>query len=247
MFSDLISIEQPSDDVCLFWFSAPEPYVTSVAAVQRGEHCLVIDSFCGSYYMDPIRQELQKHFSPKRFSLLNTHSHYDHICGNYSFVDCPIYSSSLCKEQILRSWETQLEEDDAVFRGVKQMVLPNILVDEALEILPDLFLLPTPGHTADSICLWDKKNRFLFAGDMVERPVVQLCNRNLNAYRHSIAQLQLLQPQAVFSGHCLDHDPCILQETADYLKALAEQKALSFDDPTAQFTHEANRKLLNLP
>lgn len=241
---DLLSVEQPAEDVCIFWFAGPKPYVTSVAAILRQDCCLVIDSFCGSDYMDWVREELQRRFVPGRFCLLNTHFHWDHIWGNSSFADCPIYSTSLCKQFSQIHWRRQIEENGQYFRGKPGHAFPTCLIDEAVEILPQLFAFPSPGHTADSLSVWDAKNCFLFAGDCVELPVVQLCQPDLAAYRQTIQRFMELQPKAVFSGHCRCCEPSVLTETAAYLSALAEKKNLHFEDETAQQTHKENQYLM---
>ena len=236
----LLAIETPAEDTCVYWFDGPQPYHTSVAAIFRGDCCLIIDTYCGSDYMDAVRQDLERRFAPKHFAVLNTHHHWDHIWGNASFADCCIYGNSLCKMRIFLQWEKQLKENGEFLRGREEMVRPNISVNEPLELLPDIYALPTPGHTTDSLSVWDKRNGFLFAGDLVELPVVQLYERNLEIYQDTLERLSTLPAKAIFSGHCRRSDPAVLQETRAYLDALAKGKNLHFDDPTAQQTHMEN-------
>ena len=33
MLPEVLSIETPAEDVCLYWFDGPRPHVTSVAAI----------------------------------------------------------------------------------------------------------------------------------------------------------------------------------------------------------------------
>lgn len=244
MLPEVLSIETPAEDVCLYWFDGPRPYVTSVAAICRSGGCLVLDTYCGSYYMDWVRQDLEQRFQPEYFCVINSHHHWDHIWGNSSFHDCPIYSTPLCKEHIFQQWTEQMEENAAFFRGKAEMFLPNITVDQPLELLPQVFVFPAPGHTADSLALWDEKNHFLFAGDSVESPVVQLCCCNLNQYRKTIAHFEALSPKAVFSGHSINSNPAILRHVSSYLQALAEKRELYIEDETARHTHWDNEKLL---
>lgn len=240
----LLSVQRPAPDCCLFWFDGPKPYVTSVAAIYRQDCCLVLDSFCGSAYMDWVRAELNRLFSPQRFLLVNSHFHWDHCWGNISFADSPIYSTALCRRRIQEQWEQQLKENASHFCGEQTLCLPTHLITETTELLPQLFAFPSPGHSNDCLSLWDAANGFLFVGDCVERPLVQLCDDNLLKYKNSINQFLSLSARAVFSGHCMDCDPSILLETQQYLAALDNNLPLKFSNPIAQQTHEENRLLL---
>ena len=54
------------------------PYKTYVYALQRDDKVYIIDTFCGSTFMDIIKAD----YPGKDFVVINTHYHFDHIWGN---------------------------------------------------------------------------------------------------------------------------------------------------------------------
>ena len=82
------------------------PYKTYVYALQRDDKVYIIDTFCGSTFMDIIKAD----YPGKDFVVINTHYHFDHIWGNYSFSHCPIYAHQLCKTMIQRHGIRELQE-----------------------------------------------------------------------------------------------------------------------------------------
>src|SRR3954464_1481210 len=76
--------------------------------------------------------------------VINTHLHFDHCGGNHLFTGRPIYVQR-------RELEDAHSEDDYTIREwVEAPGLQYVPVDGALELLPGLRLVPTPGHTPGS-------------------------------------------------------------------------------------------------
>ena len=59
------------------------PYKTYVYALIKDDTVYIIDTFCGSAYMEIIKSD----YPNSSFIVINTHYHFDHIWGNYSFSD----------------------------------------------------------------------------------------------------------------------------------------------------------------
>lgn len=113
--------------------------------------------------------------------VLNSHTHYDHIGGNYQFETVYALDTEYTKSQSLGSTTDAVAEflsegwvwknlpggfDAANYRSqpfaISKIVAGGDTVDlggRSLEIIE------TPGHAPDSICLIDRANRLLFTGD----------------------------------------------------------------------------------
>ena len=64
--------------------------------------------------------------------------------------------------------------------------------------------LATPGHTRDSLCLWDQAERVLFTGDLVlgtGTAVLDDAPGALSDYLASLERLLQLQPRTIYPGH----------------------------------------------
>src|SRR3954468_14728578 len=76
--------------------------------------------------------------------VVNTHLHFDHCGGNHLFTGRPIYVQR-------RELDDARSKDDYTIREwVEAPGLQYVPVDGALEFLPGIRLVPTPGHTPGS-------------------------------------------------------------------------------------------------
>src|SRR6476469_9734200 len=76
--------------------------------------------------------------------IVNTHLHFDHCGGNHLFAGKPIY----VQRQELD--DARSKDDYTIREWVDPPGVRYVPVDGALELLPGLRLVPTPGHTPGS-------------------------------------------------------------------------------------------------
>jgi len=115
-------------------------------------------------------------------TVLNSHTHYDHIGGNYQFETIYAMDTEFTRGRALngRPHEAVAEY---VGEGWIWMPLPEGFIKDEYHTHPfaisriiaegdvidvggrRLEILETPGHAPDSICLIDRENRILFTGD----------------------------------------------------------------------------------
>jgi glyoxylase-like metal-dependent hydrolase (beta-lactamase superfamily II) len=82
--------------------------------------------------------------------------------------------------------------------GVERPVLDGQLVFEAL------VAFETPGHTRDSLCLWDASQGVLFTGDLVLGTGTAVLDDTPGAladYLASLERLRELEPKVIYPGH----------------------------------------------
>ncbi len=217
------------------------PYKTYVFALQKGDRVYIIDTFCGSTFMDIIKAD----FPGKDFVVINTHYHFDHIWGNYSFSHCPIYAHQLCKIMIQRHGIRELQEQKKYFQGTQTLILPNHCFDgKQLQIADGLQLLYTPGHTLDGISVYDQTLNALFVGDTLEKPLIQIEGSYLSEYRQTLEYFLTLPVTHFYAGHTLHLTKPDAIDTLAYINALLANEPMQFNSEEIQHIHTMNQNAI---
>jgi glyoxylase-like metal-dependent hydrolase (beta-lactamase superfamily II) len=153
--------------------------------------------------------------------VLNSHTHFDHIGGNWQFKDILALDTPFTRRNAEGATHDQVR--DAVlperfcgnlppdFRpdsySIRPFHISSIVADgQAIDLgKRPLEVLVTPGHTPDSICLLDRGNRVLFTGDTFYPGPIYLYvpETDVTAYERSIGRLALLVAKldALLTGH----------------------------------------------
>jgi len=161
-------------------------------------------------------------------SVANSHTHNDHVGDNWRFSD--IYGMN-----------TAFTRQDA--QGSSADAQAEIAPDEICGELPAGFdrksyttrpfhithwihggekidlggrvleVIPTPGHTPDSISLWDAASGLLFTGDMYYKGAIYLYRpeTDLDAYEASVKKMAALPARLLLPAHNIPMgDPAVL-------------------------------------
>lgn len=179
-----------------------------------------------------------RQLTDKPIRVLNSHSHFDHIGGNYQFDNILSVSTpfSISKTRGLRNQEILLEvSPEALCQGLPQGVngeehqtrpysISGVIEDgDVLDIGGRLLeVLHVPGHTDDAIALLDRDAGFLWSGDSFYQGPIWLFapETDLASYEASVARMAALAPElkAVFPAHNTPKaDPLLLIELQDKL------------------------------
>jgi glyoxylase-like metal-dependent hydrolase (beta-lactamase superfamily II) len=154
-------------------------------------------------------------------TVLNSHTHFDHIGGNWQFGEVLVPDTPFTRRNVAGASHDQVS--DVVLPERFCGDLPQAFRPEAYSIRPfhpsrfvkdgqtidlggrSLEILLTPGHTPDSLCLFDRGNRLLFTGDTFYPGPIYLYvpETDIAAYEHSIDRLTTLIPQVdvLLTGH----------------------------------------------
>lgn len=149
----------------------------------------------------------------KPVSVLNSHSHYDHVGGNYQFDNIVSVSTafSLERSKGLGKDEIGMEVSPqalckALPAGVTRenhrsrpyTISGTVAEGDIIDLgNRQLEILHIPGHTDDAIALLDEANGLLWTGDsFYEGPIwLYAPETDLAAYRKSLARIASLAPQ----------------------------------------------------
>ena len=155
--------------------------------------------------------------TPLPVTVINSHTHFDHVGGNGEFgdvrnLDSPYSLASARGEvgQLLREYAKETLAEDRVCGALpagvtsRQYAMPTWRIaahvrDGEIIDLGDrrLEVLGTPGHTPDSLSLLDRANGLLFTGDTYYSGEIYLWapETDLAAYSASIDRLTRLEPE----------------------------------------------------
>jgi glyoxylase-like metal-dependent hydrolase (beta-lactamase superfamily II) len=143
--------------------------------------------------------------------VLNSHTHDDHVGGNWQFDDVYAVDTDFTRKNALGSREDAQEEitPDQICGSLPKRFDSKTYATRPWKIKAythdgDRFdlggrtieVISTPGHTPDAITLFDRANGLLFTGDTFYPAPIWLFRpeTDLNAYAASIARLAALAP-----------------------------------------------------
>lgn len=171
----------------------------NIQLIQGDKYNYLIDTGLGSESIDPIRKYFEN--SSKPLIVINTHFHWDHVWGNHCFQKEIMIAHELCYDLIEENWQKMLTERKEYMQGTVEKKLPNLLIQESIYFPEDgIYIFHAPGHTNDSLCVYDEKDKILNAADNVddEDPVLEM---DLSSYEKFRERYQNLEIEACVSGH----------------------------------------------
>lgn len=158
-------------------------------------------------------------------TVLNSHTHFDHVGGNREFRDVrnldepySLANSRGDVSEALAAYASRALDEDHVcgalpagvtsrkYEFPKWHVTAHVRDGERVDLGGrELEVLRTPGHTPDSICLLDRANGLLFTGDTYYSGEIYLWapETSITEYTASIARLAALAPvlRKIFPAH----------------------------------------------
>ena len=141
------------------------------------KRALLFDSGFGIGHIDAVVNGLTK----LPVTVLNSHTHYDHVGGNFAFRDVIAVDSPYTRHHA--EGTPNADVGSMVSPTLTCAPLPAGVSPETFAIRPfpitrtihdgekidlghrELEIILTPGHTPDALCLLDRGNRLLLTGD----------------------------------------------------------------------------------
>jgi glyoxylase-like metal-dependent hydrolase (beta-lactamase superfamily II) len=196
--------ERVADDIYVF---TSDLYVKVTAGVIfTSQGVVVIDTLLFPQETSELVDLVRRKAKNEVCYVINTHSHSDHLYGTYLFGGAEVIGHELCRQALQKHGEEDLDEAKGRIPDLAevQLCLPSVTFNEELILRlgnKTLRLMHTPGATPDSIVVYVKEDKVLFAGDTV-MPVPYIVDGDRLELRESlraISKLSLLDN--IVQGH----------------------------------------------
>ena len=196
--------ERVSENV--YWFQS-EIYAQVTAGVVTGpQWAVVIDTLAMPEETLAMRSFIEEDLAvPVRY-IINTHYHADHSWGSCFFPGATVVSHANCRQLIVQKGSTSLESakhQNPLFKSVK-LIPPQLTFDQGELSMrvgkKNLILIPTPGHSRDSISVLIEEDRVLFAGDAF-MPLPYIVDGDIDEQAASIKKIGKMGLENIVQGH----------------------------------------------
>ena len=162
-----MQIKKISDRNIVFWTKEDADGDVYMGVIFGVKHNFIIDTGIGRGCVDAMLEYIGDDSKP--IVVINTHHDWDHVVGNWVLEGNTIVAHKLCYELMEKNWDMQVKrakEMGRYFAGEVRKCLPNLLFEGSMEFPEDgITLFHTPGHTEDSITVYDAVDKVLHAGD----------------------------------------------------------------------------------
>ncbi len=143
---------------------------------------------------------------PKDIDIItNTHLHGDHCWANESFKE--ISGAKIISHPLQKKFYDITVIQTSKFFGLQPVEFKeDSSLDNNRLITGDVEfeLIPSPGHSPDSICFYCQKEKILICGDVIfnhNTGRVDLPGGNADELKHSIEELSRLEVEYLLPGH----------------------------------------------
>jgi len=195
--------ERVADDIYVF---TSDLYIKVTAGVIfTSQGAVVIDTLLFPHETSELVDLVRRRAKNGALYVINTHSHSDHVYGTYLFNGAEVIAHELCRQALQKRGEEDLYEaqDRVPELAEVQLRLPSITFGKELTLrLGDktLRLMHTPGTTPDSIVVYVREDKVLFAGDTV-MPVPYIVDGDRLELMESLRAVEKLSLDNIVQGH----------------------------------------------
>ena len=195
--------ERVSEDIYVFTSEIYAQVTAGVILTEEG--AVVVDTLPFPSETSEIARFVRDHSSESVRFIVNTHSHADHIFGNYIFSEADIIAHRLCRRAMAKYAEKGLDQAKEQNPELNDVVvrLPNIVFEDEITLRlrgKTIQLIHMPGHTDDSIVALVKEDRVLFSGDVM-MPVPYVVWGDTEQMIDSLKKIRKMNLENIVQGH----------------------------------------------
>ncbi len=196
--------ERIAEDI--FVFTSDMYAQVTAGVILTDEGAIVIDTLPFPQEAAELRAFVQRHSRQGVRYVINTHHHADHIYGNYLFSEAEFLAHERCRKALLHHGQHSLDQAKAQTSALDdvRLLIPDVVFDRGELIVhlgnKSLYMMLTPGHTDDSISIWVKEDKVLFAADTV-MPVPYIVFGDAEAMLGSLQFISGMAVDSIVQGH----------------------------------------------
>jgi hydroxyacylglutathione hydrolase len=188
------------------YFYPEQGLLDSNTYVIKGNPSVIIDPGSAMFLPALIDGLRKDGIDPKDIGIIaNTHLHADHCSANKAFKD--LSGASITLHSIQDKFYEFVFLDSIMAFGLPADEFREgiCLEDNALSLgNAELELMPSPGHSPDCVCFYDRSDKILICGDVIfERNTgrVDLPGGSADELKKSIEKLSQLDIEFLLPGH----------------------------------------------
>jgi glyoxylase-like metal-dependent hydrolase (beta-lactamase superfamily II) len=177
---------------------------TAMYAVHSGGEAVVYDTFASNAQAAFVRNYLAR-LGVRKFTVVLSHWHLDHIAGNGVFADCPIVATVLTHAAMTRH-KADIEAGNVWGPPeIKPLVFPNILFDESLQLRAGEIAIELRRrniHSIDGCVAYLPRDKLLLAGDTLEDPLTYMIEvENLAEHVRELKEMKRWDVAKILPNH----------------------------------------------
>lgn len=177
--------------------------IASYAVVGGGE-AVVYDTHVSVEHARFIREALEDE-GVRKFTVVLSHWHLDHVAGTAAFQDCEVIASERTAELLARFKSAIEQGRHEGPPAIDPLILPTRVFSDRLRLevgRVQLELIHTNIHSDDATVIWLPQQRLLLCGDTMEDPITYVDEPDsLDVHLHNLGSLRQLAPDRILPNH----------------------------------------------
>lgn len=196
--------ERIAEDI--FVFTSDLYAQVTAGVILTDEGAVIIDTLPFPQETAELRAFVRRYSQQGVRYVINTHHHADHVYGNYFFPEADLLAHERCRKALLRQGQRDLDQAKAQTPALADVRLhiPEVVFDRGELVIhlgdKSLYMMLTPGHTEDSISVWVKEDKVLFAADTV-MPVPYIVFGDAETMIDSLKFIGGMAVDSIVQGH----------------------------------------------
>ena len=173
-------------------------------AIVDGDEALIYDTHVAVEHARFVREALEAQ-GVKRFVVVLSHKHLDHIAGTAAFADCEVIATARTADALTEHQSAIEAGTQAGPPGIDPLILPTRTFEGRLSLdvgRLSLELIHVDIHSDDAAVIWLPTQRLLLAGDTLEDTVTFVADAGgLDRHLVDLERLWELDPDRILPNH----------------------------------------------